>query len=168
MEQPEMIDYDLSEGEIAIYHGKQWVVTNFGMCGFLTYAGVPRRFYWLDREQVGEHCPNAHKPSVEYGTVTHLAGKAWVDLEEVIIAVRVACSHYEIDTAGWLNPEIEHARAVRNYSKARAAVRRELHPERIGPLGYTLSTNELIMGEPDVEAELAKRGIVDPDTGTAL
>jgi hypothetical protein len=125
-----MIDYDLSEGEIEIYRGKQWVVTNYGMCGFLALSGVSRRFYWLDREQVSEHVPNAHKPSVEYGTVTHLAGKAWVDLEDVIIAVRVACSHYEVDTAGWLNPEIEHARAVRNYKKAAAAVRAELHPDR--------------------------------------
>jgi hypothetical protein len=148
-----MINFELSENEVEIYRGRQWIVTNYGMYAL-------GRNYILDRATVGGHCPNYHNPEFEYSCVSHVGKKVWADLEDFIIAFRVACSCYEVDTAGWLNREIEHARETRRYSAAADAVRKELFPKEED---WFCSIEELIEEEDAVEAELAKRGIIDPD-----
>jgi|SRR5271163_1133402 len=161
-----MVDYELTDGEIEIYRGKQWIVTNYGMRAVVRRPGLPASawIYRLERRMVGGHCLNRINPDFEYSSVSHIEKKQWADLEDFIIAFRVACSYYEIDTAGWLNREIEHAREKRRYSDAAKAMRAELFPNRDNPF----RTIEKLFKEEDmVAAELAKRGIVDPDVRSA-
>jgi hypothetical protein len=159
-----LIDYESSEGEVEIYCGKQWIVSNYGMRAVIHQSGrhAPPYIYYLSRETVGEHCPNVHNPKFRYSCISHVANKTWPDLEDFIIAFRIACSCYEVDTAGWLNCEIEHTREKRRYYDAASALRAELFPNK----GFR-SLQKFFEEEETVAAELAKRGIIDPDAGCA-
>jgi hypothetical protein len=152
-------DYEPLDGDTVVYRGKQWVVI-----ANETAPGGGELYHhdrcWFTADRLGERQPNWEAPHVQYSLFSHYARKGF-DFEDLATAYRVACSYFEVDTRGWLNREIEYARAVCRWQDAFRAVDRELFPPpgAYAPLRAIAAYCQRI---PAIRAELARRGYVRP------
>jgi hypothetical protein len=107
--------------------------------------------------------PSPQLADVEYSTFSHYAAKGF-DLDDWEEVYRFACSYFKIDIANWLDKEISRARAVQRYRDAFKAVETEMFPKPPDSWGgYCPGDRSHIHKQDAVAAELARRGILDPD-----
>jgi hypothetical protein len=147
-----------------VYRGKQWIVIANPQSpggGFVLHGNHT----WFNVDDLGDHCPNSRKTSVEYSMYSHLAEKGF-DLDELEAVYRSACIYFKVDTDGWLDHEIEHARAMRHYHDISSKVQEELFPTdpNADPFGDNIFSIEARHKQLEaVKAELTRRGIVNPE-----
>ena len=151
--------YEPQPGDTVVYRGRQWVVVANPKDpggGLIIHNDDTR---WFSADRLTERQPNWRNANVEYSMFSHIAGKGF-DLDDWEAAFRAACAYFHVETSGWLDKEIAHARAVREYRDASNALSREMFPETTDVF---ISPSVMSRKHNAVTAELARRGIFDPD-----
>jgi hypothetical protein len=156
----EPYDYEPQPGDTVVYRGKQWIVVsnpNDPGGGFLLHNDQR----WFYANELDRHKPNYRNPKFEYSMLSHMANKGF-DLDDWEAVYRFACSYFNVDTTGWLDNEVEHARAVRKYKNASRSLKKEIFPHP--PDSFVIESPRQMFYKSDaIAAELARRGIFDPD-----
>jgi hypothetical protein len=152
--------YEPQSGDSVVYRGKQWIVVANAKDpggGFLLHSNNR----WFYANEIGHHKPNYRNPKFEYSMFSHIADKGF-DLDDWEAVYRFACSYFNVDTAGWLDNEVGHARAVEKYRTAYGALEQEIFPRPPDsfPIVYAAHASYKMDA---IVAELARRGIFDPD-----
>jgi len=155
--------YKLQPDDMVAYRGKQWIVVanpREGGGGFLLHHIQ----CWFNADELGDHRPNWNNPEVEYSSFSHYAHKSWCDLEDWESVYRFACWYFRIDTQGWLDKEVEHARAARKFRDASRALEKEIFPSSPDDFrGRIFTPGQMQYRGTIIAGELARRGILDPD-----